>query len=484
MAGKKLLERIKNFGNKPTTKSYGSSTTTLRNNPQEGFTDRMLEYLYNNPTALTKQANWIDLYNNWYLMTCYEQNPVVNAVINIKADAWSNMRFKVKVLASDEIIDLKDYDADGGKLKTLLTTPNPLQSGLEWLKNYKINYATFGNSYVYASVPVGAERFFDYKLINVMNNLPNANTETVITGKWLEATTKEEIISKYILTNIDGSRTPLDTNKVWQTNTPNIRLSVNFTEGVSKLVALRSPISNIDAAFETRNVMLHNRGMLGFLSSEKTADGLGSIALDPDEIKINQEALNKYGTLNGQYKHAIVPQPMKFVKTSTSLKELMVFEEVESDAIAVSNAFGVPEDLTRYYIKKGGLAKENNASEKRLYDSTIIPESVDFMLGLNSFLKTEENGIQLLASFDHVAALQTDKKQEAETKKSNQETANSNFMSGLTTYGQYAISCEVDLEDKSLEKLRVWDLSPEQLIAIGVVNTRATNTLNDGTQQN
>jgi len=381
MAKVSLLERLKNFGNKHPDAAKGfipTSQTTLRNEPWKGATDKFIQFMCDNPLAVSKRGNWINVYNNTYLQECYLTNPIVNAVINIKADAWANMRYKIKDLSSGEIIPIDEYDADKGVLRKLLFKPNPRESGIEWRKAYKVNYAVFGNSYVYASVPIGAESFFDYKMISVMNNLPPANLKTEITGKWLEATELSEIIKFYELTNIDGSKTELATNKVWQNNTTNIRLNENFTQGMSKLVALREPISNIFGAYETRNVMIYNRGALGFLSSDKAAEGLGSIALDDSEIDQVQSAMDKYGTMRGQYNHIVTPLPMKYVRMAMSVKDLMVFEEIESDAIAVSNAYGVPDILVKYYVK--GATFENQAiAERKLYDSTIIPESTNIL---------------------------------------------------------------------------------------------------------
>ncbi|MCP4984865.1 MAG: phage portal protein [Colwellia sp.] len=466
---------------KPDTKKSFFTNTSWRNNPQEGMTDNMLRFLLDNPFSPTKGANFLKLDQPELLIRCYETNPVVNAVINIKADALSNMKYEVKDLSNDEIIPLKDYDKDGGKLKELLSSPNPIQNGIEWLKQYKINYEVFGNGYIYAAVPVGAETIFDYTMINVLNNLPSANTKPIPTGKWLEATTKEEIIKFYEFLGADGTRTNLDTNKVWHTNTSNIRLDINYFEGVSKLCALQAPISNIAAAFETRNVMLTQRGALGFLSGDKKDEGLGSVALDDWEIDKAQKAMNKYGTLEGQYNHIISPLPLKYQRIAMSPKELQVFEEVESSAIAVSNEFGVPEILAKYYIK-GATFENQREAEKRLYESTIIPESKDFVIGLNDFLKTKELGIQLLGSFDHLAILQSDKKDEAETNQINSNVTLEAFKTGAIVYNDYLASIPLP-NDSEIGELRIWDLTPEQLTAIGVGSTNV-NTNTDETQQN
>lgn len=410
---------------------------------------------------------WRNLSELKYLLECYCENPVVQAVVNIKAEAMANIRFKVKDLKTGEITLLKEYEEDKGRLRNLIAQPNPLQSTMEWIKQLKVNYEVFGNSYCYASLPVGYENNFTYEDINVINNLPPYCVKPVLTGNWLDATSKGEIIKHYKFTGLGLSSRTFETNTVFHTNNVNIKLDKNFTEGKSDLIALKWPISNIDAAYESKNVMIKKRGALGVFTSEKKDDVMGSLPLKEDEIELVQKEFQKYGIMDDQYSHIISPFPLKYQKTAMSVKDLMLFEEIESSAIAVAVAKGVPELLVKYYIK-GGTFNNLEASEKRLYDSTIIPETEHFMVGLNSFLKTKGLGIELIGSYDHLNILQKDKKDEAETDKIKVEAAKVKFSSGLITFGQYAIACDVELSDKTLENTRVWDLSPKQLNALGI----------------
>lgn len=420
------------------------------------------------------RATWTDLTEAIYLLECYEKNFVVQAVINIKAEALANIRFKVKDLKTEEETPLTQYTKDGGKLNDLISQPNPMQSTYEWLLQAKLYFEIFNNSYNYASIPFGF-KFRSYQDINVINNLPSYLIEPILTGNWLESTEIDEIIQAYEFKSFNNSKKELPTKHVMHLNSPNIRLDQNFTEGVSDLVALRDPISNITKAYEARNILINRRGPEGIFSSNKQDAVSGSVALTKAEKDVVQKEMEGYGMLEGQYRHILTSSALTYQKTGFNVKDLMLFEEVSHDALAICNAKGVPEDLVRYYIKTGGLSNENNTSEKRLYDSTIIPESQRFMRLLNNFLKTKEAGIELIGSYDHVKVLQANKKEEAEVQKINTESAKSNFMSGLTTYGQYAIASGVELEDKSLEKNRIWDLDEKQLNAIGINNKKESN---------
>lgn len=416
---------------------------------------------------------WRNLYETISLLKVYCENPISQAIINIKADALANIKFFVKDLKTGEIVNLENYDEDGGALFNLISRPNPLQSTYEWLKQLKVNLEVFGNSYVYASLPIGYENNFDYKDINVLNNLPPYCISPTLTGKWIDATEKKEIIKEYTFDWINGNKRTLDTNTILHLNNVNIKSDQNFTQGSSKLIALKAPISNIDLAYESRNVLIKKRGALGLLTPDGKDEVMGSMLLAPDDIEETQEIFKKYGTLEEQYTYLISPHPLKYQRMVMSVKELMLFEEIESDAIAIANAFGVPEMLVKYYLK-GGTFRNLDASEKRLYDSTIIPEAKDFMVGLNNFLKTHENGIELIGSFDHLNVLQINKKEEAQTVNLKEKTASNAFKMGAIIYNDYLIALGLPLDDK-IGKMRIWDLSKEQQVAIGI-NTQSNET--------
>lgn len=415
---------------------------------------------------------WRDLGTAQYLLDCYCQNPVVQAVINIKADAFSNIKFIVKDLESGELTPLDEYDKDGGKLKTLLAKPNPLQSQFEWLKQLKVNREVFGNSYSYASVPSGFENNFDYTNINVINNLPTAFISPILTGKWLEQTDINEIIKAYQFTGFNNKIKTFQPQTILHTNSVNIKFDEHFTEGVSELIALQRPISNIDLAYESKNVLIKRRGALGILSS-KAVDSLGSVPLQPNDIEKVQEDYRKYGTLGDQHKLLISHVPLDYQQMAMSVKDLMLFEEIESSGIAVCNGFGVPESLVRYYIKKGSLGTDSDVDEKRLYDSTTIPESKEFMITFNNFLKTSELGIELLGSFDHIKVLQKNQREEATTNKINEARAMSAFKIASITYGTYLQESNLPPNDKMADKT-ILDLTDEERQIIGItVNTQS-----------
>jgi len=347
------------------------------------------------------------------------------------------------------------------------------------LEQLKVNHEVFGNGYVYASVPIGWEDKFTYEDITVLNNLPPYCMSTVLTGQWLDAQSKSDIIERYEFSQFNGKKKELTPSSILHLNKTNIQFDQNFISGKSALLSLRDPISNIGAAYESKNVLITKRGALGILSSNLRDTVLGDSPLDEGKVKLVQDAFDKYGLQRDQYSQIISPVPMIYTPIAHKVKDLMLSEEVYEGAIAVCNGFGVPPKLVPYYKETGGLQVEGDVHQKKLYDSTIIPESKDFIIGLNNLFKTKEHGIELIGTFDHLNVLQEDKKYAAETNSKNTDTAIKSFSIGAVTYNEILKAMNLP-EDSEFGEKRIWDLEPEQLTAIGVINnTNDTNGSGD-----
>ena len=75
-------------------KSIPIVNNSWRNDPYSGFTDNMLDFLLNYDSGFGT-AVWQSVANKNLLTSIYETNPVINAIINIKAKACATMRFTV-----------------------------------------------------------------------------------------------------------------------------------------------------------------------------------------------------------------------------------------------------------------------------------------------------------------------------------------------------------------------------------------------------
>ena len=77
----------------------------------------------------------------------------------------------------------------------------------------------------------------------------------------------------------------------------------------------------------------------------------------------------------------------------------------------------------------------------------------------------EEIGFKLFISYDHIPAMQENKKEEVATLLSNEKTYMSAFLRGAITYNVYLNSIGLPA-DKSIGDKRIWNLTPEQIAII------------------
>jgi len=424
-------------------------------------------------TYITKDQPVWQLFTEFsHYIRAFECNPIVNAVISLRARFFANMKFTlVEVDTNEEIIKGHKRFKEFERLINLLASPNPLQSTWEWLKFSSINQDVFGNSYDYAAVPKGYEDRFTYEDVNAINNIPPYLLAPVLTGKWLEATEKTEIISKFVLT-VDAKQRDINTNQIFHRNYPNLKMDNTFTQGESLLKTLARPISNIDAALESRNVIIRKRGAIGAWVSD-AKDQIGSVPLSELEIKKAQKAFEKYGTLEHQYQQMINPIALKWQSTVPPIKDLMLLEEISSDAIYIANQFGVPEVLLKTYFS-GATFENQEASVRRMYQDTTIPEAKDWLTGFNNFLKMGDSGVIIKGTYDHLPVLQSDKNESADVTSKDSARLMDMFLKGAIIYDNWLTGVGLP-SDTEIGGKRIWDLTPEQ-IAIITNRTLYTNT--------
>jgi hypothetical protein len=144
----------------------------------------------------------------------------------------------------------------------------------------------------------------------------------------------------------------------------------------------------------------------------------------------------KYGTLEGQSQFFFSPMPLNVVTVDQDVMKLGLFEEIATDAMVVANAYGVPEILLKLYIK-GATFENQEASLRRLYQSTLIPEAEDDMIALSSFLGLDDTDWCIMADFDHVACLQESEKVRAEKVDKEKRVAMEEFKLNLITEDEY-----------------------------------------------
>jgi len=186
----------------------------------------------------------------------------------------------------------------------------------------------------------------------------------------------------------------------------------NYIIGESKLLSLRTVISNIDSALKTRNCIINDRGALGILANN-SKDQDGGLPLDEKERKrIEQEYRNSYGISDDQKKILITNSALTWQPMSFPTKDLLLFEEIEDDFAAICGMYGMSRDI--FPSVKGATFENTKEAIKQTYQNTIQPQADQLMRIISNQFNLKEQGLTLEAEYDWLPVMKDDELKEAQ----------------------------------------------------------------------
>jgi len=354
--------------------------------PQRYIDDFKMHFPRVNRIWGQKDAIWIDTEEAYNL---YIEIPELRAIVDKRA---SMMSANVPVL----------YNADGERVDNhwildLIKKPNPNQSWEDVIYSLSVNDALYSSSFAYCP-----KRSFNIR--NLIVPLPTDKVKIKLSGKKLKQMEKEGLIDGFIFQYAeDSEKIPLD-DMVFLTTTD----GVNIVNPSSRIQSLKYPLSNIRAAYHKRNVLLENIGAIGILSARNSDMG-GAIPMDPDEKK----AIQKSWYRRQKDEVIITESDVQWNPMSFPTKDLMLFEEMTSDKLAIIDAYG----LNPYLFSQEQGATFSNVKEgvRMAYTDTIIPETIQMYNTISHQLGLNDEGLILVPDFSHIPVMQPDEKLKAET---------------------------------------------------------------------
>lgn len=406
-------------------------------------------------------------------LTAYKKCAPLTAIINRKAQAYINGKTWVMNTAGKEATS-----EPAKKLKKLLAKPNPIQSWKQFEAQQQIYIQLFGFSIVFPIIPVGFEKYGPIEATSLWN-IPPYMLTIKESNKIFYQTDQSGIIDSIELSYRNQKiQLPLKSLYIFKDVTPSFDTLI-FPE--SRICSLEMPINNIIGALESRNVLINYRGALGAFTQEATGGQYPTIPMKKEEKEQLQDDFKRYGLKNKQWKFIITTAALKWQQIGIPTKDLMLFEEIDSDTMMICDQYGYPYRLLANNTSNSLGGSDVKEYKKLLYQDTIIPEAESNYEQWNNMFRADEYNISLEKTYLHLPVLQADEKDKAQARLTRNNALSIEFLNNLITLNRWLELNEEDTLTNPEGKMYYY-----QLVAQGwkFGSTGATQNNNNGQGQN
>jgi hypothetical protein len=335
-----------------------------------------------------KTAIWVDTEDAY---KHYIEIPELRTVIDKRA---SMMASNIPIL----------FDSNGERIENhwfldLIEQPNPTQSWADVIYSLSVNDALWSSAFAYCP-----KRSFGIR--NLMLPLPSDKMKIKLSGKKLKQMDADGLISGFEFCYDDDIESLTFDDVIYLATTD----GVNIINPSSRIESLKYPLSNIKAQYHKRNVLLENIGAVGILSA-KNSDMGGAIPMTAEEKKDIQSSWYR----RSKDEVIITESDVSWNPMSYPTKDLMLFEELNADKIAIIDAYGLNSYL--FSSEKGSTFSNTKEGIRMAYQDTIIPETQHMYDSIAQQIGLHDEGITLIADFSHIPSLQADENLKAQSMK-------------------------------------------------------------------
>jgi len=281
----------------------------------------------------------------------YLENPHLRSVIDTDASMLSNLKWVVR--------NSKGEIQEKHPALAILNRPNPLGNGKEFITAMRTYELIHGNAFA-SKIQTSLTNE-----VKAMYPIPPQHLEVNLTGKLFDQLTIDGIIAGYKFKHNNYEKT-------WATNEV-IRIKqkgVGVILGESKIKTLKQQISNIKYVYESRNVLLNERGGIGILSTNSDK----AVPMSPrDRKSAEKKAIDEFGIGKGKRKIHVSSLGLKWQPMTFPTKDLMLFEEVADDFNVILDAYG--HNMNIYSSSQSTTFQNFKESLKAIYQNVTIPAS-------------------------------------------------------------------------------------------------------------
>lgn len=334
-----------------------------------------------------KTAVWID---TTLAFQHYIEIPELRTVIDRRASMMS--------AGKPILIDQEGNVIDSHWVLDLIAKPNPTQSWEDVIFSISVNDGLWSNSFAYCPV-----RSFGVR--NLIVPLPSDRMKINLSGRKLKQMEAGGLIDSFTFSYDADANEKLELKDVLYFTTPD---GISIVNPSSRIESLKFPLSNIKAQYHKRNVLLENIGAIGILSARSNDLG-GAIPMTPEE---------KAEIRNDWYRRSkdeliITEADVNWQPMSYPTKDLLLFEELTADKMAIIDAYGLNAYL--FSQEKGATFSNVKDGIRMAYTDTIIPETEQLYASMSHQLGLDQEGLKLVPDFSHLPVLQDDENLKADS---------------------------------------------------------------------
>lgn len=420
------------------------------------------------------------------MLTLFATIPEVFAPVDRIADGVASGCFKLCKIKRGKRTD--EEVEDNKQWNKLVEKPNWQETLYDLIYTAVVYELVCGNRYFYVNVAGSMKpRFENISSLWLLEPQHVTIREKTSRPKLFKTTSSADVIDKYEYQDAYENHEFKPEEITHETylklgNCENYRDS--RYKGYGPLQAAEKPMSNLIAVYEARNVIYVKRGALGWIISEKgDADGRQALTRQEKE-EIQADHNESYGLSRDKTPIPITRIPVAFIRTSMSIQELQPFEECAESAMAIMAILRVPKEVMP--SKDGATYENRHQSVADFYRDVIIPKGESLAQTLTKVLKLEDEGLYIKADYNHIEALQENKKEKAEVDWRNNETARVQFQHGQITLNDWREAYGREAVSDAIYNKTTFQMTPEELEMVkSVINIKSTNnTDNQNTDNN
>ena len=396
------------------------------------------------------------------LMAVAQNVPHLNVALSRGADIFSSMKLRH--------VDKDNNDIKDSEVIKLLRNPNPLQNQQEWLYMFYIYMGIYNSVFGYKNYARDS-KYRGNDLPSLLWWLPSGEMKINLSGKIYRQNRLEDIILNYTLF-LDPE--PYNPDEI-----------IYLTEGViangvaagNRLEAMQIPLSNIVAALKSQNIIISERGLIGFISSDGgNKDSDGALPFDKKERKRAEKDYSRKYSLDQEGGHVtFTNSAIKWVPMTFDMKQLMLFEGLESDFCQILAAYGLDRKLfPASILAPAGLGNSADveAAMKATIQNAIQPLANKLMSKLEAHFNIDGVNEKLISDYSDLPVMQQDELTSQQA--FNQKVAGLDilFKSGIISAKQFAELAEVKMDGSGEPYQAPVQIDPNNLDALPPKNNK------------